>query len=48
MNWHLLQEELRFRTLKNRFFGRPNKIEQETELREQAKKKIDNIEELQE
>ena len=33
----LLQEELRFRTLKNRFFGRPNKIEEEIELRGQTR-----------
>ena len=44
----LLQEELRFGTLKNRFFGRPNKIEEEIELREQTKKKTGNVEELKE
>ena len=44
----LLQEQLRFRILKNKFFGRPNKIEEEIELRGQTKKKIDNIEELKE
>ena len=46
----MLPEELRFRTVKNRFrfFGRPNKIEEEIELRGQTKKKIDNIEELKE
>ena len=42
----MLQENLKFGTLKNRFLGRPNKIEEETELREQTRKKIDNIEEL--
>ena len=42
----MLQENLRFITLKNRFFRRPNKIEEETELKEPTKKKIDNIEEL--
>ena len=44
----LLQEELRFITLKNRFFGRPSKIKEEIELRAQTKKKTDNIEELKE
>ena len=49
----LLLEELRCITLKNRFFGRRNKIEEERvkkkeELRKQTKKKIDNIEELKE
>ena len=44
----LLHEELRFITLKNRFLGRSNKIEEERELRRQTKKKIDNIEELKE
>ena len=44
----LLQEELRFITLKNRFFGRPRKIKEEIELRAQTKKKTDNIEELKE
>ena len=44
----MLQEELRLRTLKNSFFGRPNRIDEEIELREQIKKKIDNIEELKE
>ena len=44
----LLQEELRFITLKNRFFGRPSKIKGEIELRAQTKKKTDNIEELKE
>ena len=42
----MLQEELRFRTLKNRFFERPNKSEEEIELEEQTKKNIGNIEEL--
>ena len=44
----MLQKELRFRTLRNRFFGRPNKIEEEIELREQTIKKVDNTEELKE
>ena len=44
----LLQEELRFRTLKNRYLGRLNKIEEGIKLREQTKKKIDDIEELKE
>ena len=44
----LFHEELRFITLKNRFLGRSNKIEEERELRRQTKKKIDNIEELKE
>ena len=42
----LLQENLRFGTLKNRFRGRPNSIKEETELRKQSRKKIDNIERL--
>ena len=44
----LLQEELRIVTLRNRFLGRPNKIEKEIDLKRQTKKKIDNIEELKE
>ena len=44
----MLQEELRFRTLKKRVLGRPNKIEEEIELREQTRKKLENIEELKE
>ena len=44
----LLQEELRIMTLRNKFLGRPNKTEEETDLRRQTKKKIDNIEELKE
>ena len=43
-----LQEELKIRTLKNRFLGKPNKLEEEIALRRQIKKKIDNIEELKE
>ena len=35
----LLQKELRFTTIKNRFFGRPKKIEEEIELREQTKRR---------
>ena len=42
----LLQENLRFGTLKNRFRGRPNSIKEETELRKQSRKKIDNIQRL--
>ena len=44
----LLEEELRIRTLRNRFLGKPNKIEDEIELREQTRKKIDNIKKLKE
>ena len=42
----LLKENLRFRTLKSRFRRRPNSIEEEIELRKQARKKIDSIERL--
>ena len=42
----MLQEELRIITLKNRFLGKPNKIEEE--IRRHTKKKIDNLEELKE
>ena len=42
----LLQENLRIKTLRNRFLGRPNKIEEEIELREQKRKRIVDIEEL--
>ena len=42
----MLNENLKFGTSKNRFWGRPNRIEEEIELTEQATKKIDNIEEL--
>ena len=44
----MLQEELWFRKLRNRFFKKPNKIEEEIGLRRQRRKKIDNIEELKE
>ena len=44
----MLQEELRLITLRNKFLGSPNKIEEEIELRKQTEKKIDNIEELKE
>ena len=44
----LLEDELRIITLRNRFLGRPNNIEEELDLRRQTKKKIDNIEELKE
>ena len=42
----LLQENLRFRTLKTIFRRRPNSIEEEIELRKQTRKKIDSIERL--
>ena len=42
----LLEEELRVMTLRNKFLLRPNNIEEEIDLREQTKKKIDNIEKL--
>ena len=42
------QEELRIITLRNRFLQRPNKVEEEIDLRRQTKKKIDNIGELKE
>ena len=42
----MLQENLRFGTLKNRFWGRPNSIEEEIELMKQTRKKIDDIERL--
>ena len=35
-----------FGTLKNRFQGRPNSIEEEIEFRKQTRKKIDSIERL--
>ena len=35
-------------TLKNRFLGRPNNVEEEIDLRRQTQKKIDNIEKLKE
>ena len=48
-----LEEELRIIKLRNKFLGRPNKIEcnsieEEIDLRRQTKKKIDNIEKLKE
>ena len=42
----MLQENLKFGTLRNRFRGRPNSIEEEIELRKQRRKKIDSIERL--
>ena len=42
----LLQENLRFRTLKTIFRRRSNSIEEEIELRKQTRKKIDSIERL--
>ena len=44
----LLEEELKIITLRKRFLGRPNKVEEEIDLRRQTKKKIDNIKELKE
>ena len=45
----MLQKELRIVTLRNRFLGKPNKIEEEVDLRRQTKtKKIDNIGKLKE
>ena len=43
-----LEEELRIMTLKNRFLKRPSNDEEEIDLRRQTKKKIDNIEKLNE
>ena len=42
----LLEENLRLRTLRNRFWGRYNSIEEEIELRKHTRKKIDSIEKL--
>ena len=42
----MLQENLGFRTLKDRFTRRPNSIEEEIELRKQTRRKIDSIERL--
>ena len=42
----LLEQELSFITLKNKYWGRSDKIEEEIDLRRQIKKKIDVIEEL--
>ena len=46
----LLEEEIFFRTLRNKYLGRSIYIikEEEIDLRKQAKKKIDKIEELKE
>ena len=44
----LLQEQLRIITLRNRFLGKPNKIEEEIDFKRQTKTKVDNIEELKE
>ena len=41
-----LLELLRLRTLRNRFWGRSNSIEEEIELRKHTRKKIDSIERL--
>ena len=37
----MLQKNLSFRTLKNRFRGRPNSIEERIELRKQTRERID-------
>ena len=42
----MLQENLKFGALKNRFRGRSNSTEEEIELKKQTRKKIDNIERL--
>ena len=42
----MLQGNLKFGTLKKRFWGISNSIEEEIELKKQATKKIDNIERL--
>ena len=42
----LSEENLKFRTLKNRFGGRPNSIAEEIELRKQTREKKDSIERL--
>ena len=42
----MLQGNLKFGTLKKRFWGISNSIEEEIELKKQAIKKIDNIERL--
>ena len=46
----LLEEEIFFMTLRNKYLGRSTHdiMEEETDLREQAKKRIDEIEELKE
>ena len=44
----MLEEELGIMTLRNKYHGRPNNIEEELDLKRQKKKKIDNIEELKE
>ena len=41
-----LHEKLRFRTIKHRFWERPNSIEEEIELRKVTRKKINEIERL--
>ena len=41
-----LQENLKFGTLRNRFWGRPSSIEEEIELRKMTGKTIDDIERL--
>ena len=42
----MFQENLKFAALKNIFLGRPNSIKDETALRKQTRKMIDNIERL--
>ena len=44
----MLQENLKLGTLKNRFWVRLNRIEEEIELGLQTRRKIDNVEELKE
>ena len=42
----LLEEEWNIMTLRNTFVRRPNNVEEETDLRRQTQKKMDNREEL--
>ena len=44
----MLEEELRIMTLRNKYHGGPNNVEEEIDLKRQRKKTIDNIEELKE
>ena len=44
----MLEEEFRVITLRNKFPGRPNKIEEEIDLRRKTKKRIDKREKLKE
>ena len=45
MNWNYYKKTIVW-SIKNRFWGRPNSIEEEIELKKQTRKKIDNIERL--